>query len=204
MDDNVKRAMLKWPDVPDVYGWLRLDRRGDWQVRTASGQFDRMRNPSIVEFINRNYLSDGRGRWFFQNGPQRVFVSLDYAPYVYRLDDRHTGWLAHTGAPAGVPTDLLLDEDDSMLLVTALGPGLMLDRDLGFMLEHLRDAAGVALDAEEILGRLSETDEFPVQCLGYPLRAARVKKADLEKRYGYVARPETEPDAQDACKAVVP
>ena len=204
MDDIVKRAMLKWPDVPDVYGWLRLDRRGDWQVRTASGQFDRMRNPSIVEFINRNYLSDERGRWFFQNGPQRVFVSLDYAPYVYRLDDRHTGWLAHTGASAGVPTDLLLDEDDSMLLVMALGPGLMLDRDLGFMLEHLRDAAGVALDAEEILGRLSETDELPVQCLGYPLRAARVKKADLEKRYGYVARSETEPDAQDACKAVVP
>ena len=204
MDDIVKRAMLKWPDVPDVYGWLRLDRRGDWQVRTASGQFDRMRNPSIVEFINRNYLSDERGRWFFQNGPQRVFVSLDYAPYVYRLDDRHTGWLAHTGASAGVPTDLLLDEDDSMLLVTALGPGLMLDRDLGFMLEHLGDAAGVALDAEEILGRLSETDELPVQCLGYPLCAARVKKADLEKRYGYVARPETEPDAQDACKAVVP
>jgi hypothetical protein len=204
VDDIVKRAMLKWPDVPDVYGWLRLDRRGDWQVRTASGQFDRMRNPSIVEFINRNYLSDERGRWFFQNGPQRVFVSLDYAPYVYRLDDRHTGWLAHTGVSAASPTDLLFDEDDSMLLVTALGPGLMLDRDLGFMLEHLRDPAGVALDAEEILGRLSETDVLPVQCLGYALRAARVKKSDLEKRYGYVARPETEPDAQDACNAVVP
>ena len=204
MDDIVKRAMLKWPDVPDVYGWLRLDRRGDWQVRTASGQFDRMRNPSIVEFIGRNYLSDERGRWFFQNGPQRVFVSLDYAPYVYRLDDRHQGWLTQSGVPAGVHTDLLFDEDDSMLLVTALGPGLMLDRDLGFMLEHLCDADGAALDAEALLGRLSGNDAITVQCLGYPLRAARVKKAALEKRYGFVARPETEPAAQDACNAVVP
>ena len=204
MDDIVKRAMLKWPDVPDVYGWLRLDCRGDWQVRTASGQFDRMRNPSIVEFMNRNYLSDERGRWFFQNGPQRVFVTLDYAPFVFRLDDRHEGWLAHTGAAAGVPTALLLDEDDAMALVTTLGVGIVLDRDLAFMLEHLRDAAGNALDAETFLGRLSVVDVLPVQCLGYRLGASRVKKAELEKRFGFVARPELEPDAKDACNAVVP
>jgi len=28
VDDIVLQAMTKWPDVPNVYGWLRLDRRG--------------------------------------------------------------------------------------------------------------------------------------------------------------------------------
>ena len=27
MDDAVLRSMAKWPNVPDVYGWLSLDRR---------------------------------------------------------------------------------------------------------------------------------------------------------------------------------
>ena len=33
MDDIVKQAMAKWPDVPNVYGWLSLDRRGVWRIK---------------------------------------------------------------------------------------------------------------------------------------------------------------------------
>ena len=29
MDEIVIRAMQKWPNVPNVFGWLKLDRRGD-------------------------------------------------------------------------------------------------------------------------------------------------------------------------------
>lgn len=29
MDDIVKQAMVKWPNVPDCYGWLGLDARGN-------------------------------------------------------------------------------------------------------------------------------------------------------------------------------
>ena len=28
MDDIVKQAMAKWPNVPHCYGWLALDARG--------------------------------------------------------------------------------------------------------------------------------------------------------------------------------
>ena len=28
LDEQVRRAMQKWPQVPAVYGWLRLSRRG--------------------------------------------------------------------------------------------------------------------------------------------------------------------------------
>lgn len=192
MDEVVKRAMLKWPDVPTVCGWLRLDRRGNWLVRDAGGAFGRIGNPSIVDFIGRNYHADERGRWYFQNGPQRVFVTLDYAPFVYRLDDRRAGWLAHTGADAGRPLELLLDEDHALVLVTTLGPGLVLDRDLSWVLDHLRDAAGGTLEAEAFITRLEAGECMAVQCLGSQLLASRRVRASLAERFGFVARPETE------------
>src|SRR5690349_13444086 len=148
MDDIVKRAMLKWPNVPDVYGWLRLDCRGDWLLRMSQGVFDRIRNAGVVEFIGRNYHRDDLGRWFFQNGPQRVFVGLDCTPHVYRLDDACHGWLAHTGEAAGALSELLLCEDDSVILAAALGPGVVLDRDLEYLFDHVQDERGALLDAE--------------------------------------------------------
>jgi hypothetical protein len=30
MDDIVKQAMAKWPNVPACHGWLGLDARGHW------------------------------------------------------------------------------------------------------------------------------------------------------------------------------
>ena len=33
MDETVIRAMAKWPDVPAVWGWLSLDRRGVWKLK---------------------------------------------------------------------------------------------------------------------------------------------------------------------------
>ena len=106
MDQIVARAMQKWPNVPDVYGWLRLDRRGNWWLKSGQAPggpvFERIGNPAVVEFIGRNYAHDASGRWFFQNGPQRVFVSLDYLPLVYRLE--HAALVAHTGAAAGRAT----------------------------------------------------------------------------------------------------
>src|SRR4051812_48078794 len=90
--------MQKWPDVPRVYGWLSLDRRGQWCIKSAAaGRFERIGNRAVTEFIGRNYDRDEAGRWFFQNGPQRVFVTLQYTPWIYRLSDAGTGWVSHTG-----------------------------------------------------------------------------------------------------------
>ena len=38
MDDLVKAAMAKWPNVPDCRGWLGLDARGDWYLRDDACQ----------------------------------------------------------------------------------------------------------------------------------------------------------------------
>ena len=77
MDAVVAQAMAKWPDVPAVYGWLSLDRRGNWLIKG-----ERITNAALRDFIARNYEADDEGRWYFQNGPQRVYASLAYTPLV--------------------------------------------------------------------------------------------------------------------------
>jgi small subunit ribosomal protein S12 len=99
MDESVLRGMARWPDVPAVYGWLALDRRGDWRLKDpAQGRFSRIGNAALRAYIGRNYERDARGCWYFQNGPQRVYVTLAYAPLVLRLEGESL--VDHCGRPA--------------------------------------------------------------------------------------------------------
>ena len=136
--------MAKWPDVPAVYGWLGLDRRGRWRLK---GEL--ITNDAANRFIDRNYACDEAGRWFFQNGPQRVFVTLEYAPFVYRLDEAGT-FTAHTGRPAGPALGASLDEKQNVTVVTGLGPGLVDDRDLDALSERFATADGAPMDDDAL------------------------------------------------------
>lgn len=146
MDDIVKAALAKWPNVPHCYGWLGLDARGDWYMRDdraqAAGPFSppagsqdragkgsRLMHDKLIDFIGRNYAADDAGQWFFQNGPQRVYVELEVAPYVWRLqpDGR---LLAHTGLPAGEVEASFLDEAGRLFLATRVGFGLVHTSDM--------------------------------------------------------------------------
>jgi hypothetical protein len=110
MDEIVKAALKKWPNVPHCHGWLALDARGEWYMRDEriqrAGPFpqlkgSRINHDKLREFIHRNYLHDDAGAWFFQNGPQRVYVQLEAAPYVWRVAAQ-PGWglTSHSGQPA--------------------------------------------------------------------------------------------------------
>ena len=191
MDEIVIRGMLKWPNVPAVYGWLSLDRRGSWMIRNVSGRFERIANPAVNEFIGRNYASDGDGRWFFQNGPQRVFVSLDYTPWVYRLDDTGEGLLAHTGAAAGALETVYLDDAGALLLQAEPGIGVLLDRDLPAFVELLGDPRGGT--SERLLEEVSKGREARAVLRGGNVRLAPIRGADLPRRFGFVPRPAPPP-----------
>ena len=104
LDDIVKQAMAKWPDVPHCYGWLGLDARGNWYMRDdatqAAGPFAQskgslLQHDKLIDFIGRNYASDEQGRWYFQNGPQRVFVELESTPYIARITPDQRVWTHH-------------------------------------------------------------------------------------------------------------
>jgi hypothetical protein len=122
-------AIAKWPNVPACYDWLSLDRRGNWRL-----QGERVTHSGLINFINCQYGVDEAGCWFVQNGPQRVFVSLAYTPWVFRCEGE--GFTSHTGHAAGAVNAIYLDEEGSLLLDTELGIGLLDDRDLpGFITE---------------------------------------------------------------------
>ena len=195
MDEIVVRAIAKWPNVPSVYGWLRLDRRGNWLVKSrAQGGapvFERISNRAVAEFIGRNYAEDAEHRWYFQNGPQKVFVALDYTPWVYRLDDAGSAFLAHSGAAPGAIEAAFVDDSGSLLLQSDLGIGVLLDRDLPAVTESLNDERGRRV--ERLLDEIARGTETRVVLYGKSVRIAPVRAADVPRRFGFVPHPAPRP-----------
>src|SRR5438128_712961 len=114
MDEHVLAGMARWPNVPAVYGWLSLDRRGSWLLKGET-----IGNPVVTAYLGRNYEHDTEGRWFCQNGPQRVFVELGYTPIVYRVATAGTAPLAietHTGKRAAALSGAWMDENGALLV----------------------------------------------------------------------------------------
>lgn len=176
MDDLVKQAMAKWPNVPDCYGWLGLDARGDWYMRDdqaqALGTFtkskgSKLQHEKLIAFINRNYASDKLGRWYFQNGPQRVYVELEATPLVWRLQPDGS-IQSHTGESARLQR-CITDEHGR----------LYLDTEQGFGLVHTQDVVQAAGYIESGLWVLQQL----------PTR-------ELPERFGYVRSPQSEQKAQ--------
>lgn len=98
MDDIVKVALVKWPNVPHCYAWLGLDARAATGTCATTGCRRLAGSPAVcqgakgcccamklVDFIQRNYEHDERGCWYFQNGPQRVYVELERTPLIWRV-----------------------------------------------------------------------------------------------------------------------
>ena len=169
MDDIVRQAMAKWPNVPHCFGWLGLDARGHWYMRDdrvqAAGPFPiskgaLLRHEKLIDFIHRNYEHDDRGQWFFQNGPQRVYVELENTPLIWRIAADFSV-TAHTGRAAR-PTRAVVDEVGHVYL----------DTDLGFGLVHTLDVAAAAEAIEQGLW----TPET-------------MRAGELPQRFGYVTSP---------------
>lgn len=183
----VIRAMAKWPNVPAVSGWLSLDRRGEWKLKGES-----IPNRAAVDFIARNYSSDARGRWFFQNGPQRVFVDLDYTPWVYALDGQGL-LITHTGRPCGAVESAWLDEDGAMILVGEPGPGIVDDRDLMTLSDRLFDAHAIPVNdefvAEFIASHPGCESELWIEHGGARVRVRRIDFGDVAERLGFDPHP---------------
>ena len=162
MDDLVQQAMRKWPNVPACFGWLGLDDRGDWYMRDdsvqAQGSFphakgSKLAHSKLIEFIQRNYTHDEHGQWYFQNGPQRVFVELSSAPFVWRIQDD----LRVTDG-AGVAQQVqhcVIDDAGRVYLATAQGLGLVHSQDVLHAAQALEEQRwpNKKIPASELAGR---------------------------------------------------
>jgi len=134
MDKQVQLAMAKWPDVPHCYGWLGLDARGAWRMRDQRAQEmgllgSKITNAALRGFIDRNYQADDHGRYFFQNGPQRVYVELQSTPYIAHSDPQ-LGWVLHTGQALIKCDAVWMTEEGSLVLESGDVLAKIDDRDM--------------------------------------------------------------------------
>ena len=193
MDETVLRAMAKWPNVPAVYGWLALDRRGNWLI-----QRETIGNAALNAFISRNYLHDDAGCWYFQNGPQRVFVDLDYTPLVYRVTNPLKAPLVlttHIGDAANTLLGAWIDEHGTVLIDTDRGIGIVHDHDLDPpLLASIIDANGNVIEEnafDELLELIEHQRPIPLwlKFRDSNIRFEPIRSADVPKRFGYDPHP---------------
>jgi len=184
MDDAVLAAIAHWPNVPQVYGWLQLDRRGGWRLK---GEL--IGNPQITDFIGRNYEANEHGAWFFQNGPQRVYVQLDYTPWIARIGNQRS-LVTHTDKAVAGLREGLLDEDGNLLLTFDLGIALVADRDLQAMLDAVVGADGETA-SEDVFSCLMAGEPQALWLIwgGARLPLSPIRSGGVAQRFGFIAKP---------------
>ncbi len=187
MDEIVRQALAKWPNVPHCTGWLLLDRRGNWRMRDEAAQArgalgEPIRHVALLGFINRNYECDAQGQWFFQNGPQRVYVELVYTPWIVRLAvDSASGALTlsdQAGRPFE-PAGAFIDDAGGILFADASTPARVAalhDHDLDLFSEY----ADLSADSHAGQFHWRADTTLPLQ---------PVRRADVAARFGFVASP---------------
>ena len=204
MDEGVTQALVKWPSVPHCFGWLALDRRGAWRMRDDYAQAhglpgDVIKHAALNAFIARNYASDTDGRYFFQNGPQRVYISLDATPWVVRMmptgNAEHPWQLQTQCGSMLTPTTAFLDEAGHILIagmltqtiwsttnqfseVNRLSIALLHDHDIELFSE-LITLANTACSLEGIW-----------RWHGRDLRLEPITTTEVESRFQFQARPQ--------------
>jgi hypothetical protein len=133
MDEQVLRSLIKWPNVPHCFGWLALDRRGQWRMRDEFAQANQLagsiiQHAALNEFISRNYACDSLGRYFFQNGPQRVFITLDAAPWIARIIPSESGFQLLTQCGTEIKPHSALSDEKGNIYITGFIPQSLSDK----------------------------------------------------------------------------
>ena len=193
MDDIVKQAMAKWPNVPYCYGWLALDARGAWRMRDEAAQRadapgDKLTNAALVGFIVRNYLSDERGCWYFQNGPQRVYINLETTPFIARTDPAH-GFMLHTGQPLGVPEEAFMTEAGGIVLRAGRTVAQVDDRDAAQLLQAFELDGRPAADEDVMAWIEGGAGELALRWQDRRIAVGRLTADEVPARFGFVRRP---------------
>ena len=203
MDDIVRQAMAKWPNVPHCYGWLALDARGAWRMRDERAQHlnlpgDRLTNAALVGFINRNYARDERGCWYFQNGPQRVYLQLEATPFIVRTDPAH-GLLLQTGEPVASIDEAFMTPAGAFIVRSGEKVAQVDDRDMAQLTAWLRHG-GQPVSDEVLLEWLDATSDdasrsrhpragMTLHYAGSQVAVQPLAEGDAEARLSFVRTP---------------
>ena len=205
MDEQVLRSLINWPNVPDCYGWLALDRHGQWRMRDAFAQQNKLPGQVIThlalnEFISRNYVCDALGRYFFQNGPQRVYISLAATPWVARFTPSEMGLQLMTQCNSPIEPSLALsDESGNIYIVGLMHQTIYQHQDLAqFEKQYCQS---VALLHDHDLDQFSELAKLTEEACSFGgswnwhgklLPLEPIHSEELASRFAYVIQPNSQ------------
>ena len=207
MDQSVLDAIARWPNVPAVYGWLSLSARGAWRLHPLGdaqlgGDGTGITNSQILGFIGRNYACEPDGRWFFQNGPQRVYVRLDAAPFVVHLRPDGNALVTQNDITIKTVTRWFADDQGQLYAQTDQGPARVDDRDLLGLAEVLECETGQAM--LEALEELEQQDDASLArrealqffdpsakyaALRQPAPLSHILRSDIAQTLNFVSNP---------------
>lgn len=193
MDDIVKKAMAKWPNVPHCYGWLALDARGAWRMRDERAQHlnlpgDKVVQTALLGFINRNYAVDERGCWYFQNGPQRVFLNLESTPFIARTDPVQ-GLVLQTGEPLALLDGAWLTAEGDLIVRSGGKVAQVDDRDVAQAMGWF-ELDGAAVPDEGLMAWLEGGEgELALRYKDGLARVQRIARDEVPAYFGFVRLP---------------
>ena len=205
MDEQVLRSLIKWPNVPACFGWLTLDRRGQWRMVDEFAQRNQLPGQAVQhtilnEFISRNYACDTSGRFFFQNGPQRVFISLAATPWVARITPSEQGTQLITQCQTEIkPSGALSDENGNIYIVGRVKHAVYTDNHTQQF--EIAEYSSVAILHDHDLDQFSELAKLREEACSFGgfwswhdilLPLDPIHSEDLSKRFGFVRKPKAE------------
>jgi hypothetical protein len=193
MDDIVKQALAKWPNVPHCYGWLALDARGAWRMRDERAQHlglpgDKLTQPAVLGFINRNYAADERGCWYFQTGPQRVYLNLEATPYIARTDPQQ-GLLLHTGEAVAAIDGAFLTGGGELIVQSGGKVAQLDDRDGAQWMQALEIDRKPASDEALMAWLESGAGQLALRYRGQQVPVERIERDEVAARFGFNRQP---------------
>jgi hypothetical protein len=155
---------------------------------------------ALNEFISRNYACDTEGTYFFQNGPQRVFITLDATPWIARIipGDQESKLLTQCQSPIE-PSAALSDENGNIYIVGKIS--LVVYENLNQATQttfNTQDKESVALLHDHDLEIFSELATLKEEACsfggswnwhGKQLPLDPIHSSELASRFHFIAKP---------------
>ena len=156
-----------------------------------------IQHAALNEFISRNYACDSLGRYFFQNGPQRVFVTLDATPWIARIIPNESGPQLLTQCGTEIKPQGALSDEKGNIYITGLITQALPDQVDGAMFTKI-ESLSVALLHDHDLDLFSDQSKVMEDACSYrgswqwdgkDLPIEPIHSVELSERFHFVKTP---------------